>query len=254
LLSLVLLAWLPLGAMVLVAFTSWLGLGAEAQPPDTTTTAIAAVWRRYRLEGRLIHSAILSLSSALIGTALGFAGAYGLAYLRPQVQAQLAAFLLVARVLPVVAVAAPLIRLFAGPFGGANALGLGLAYSGWCSALAGWLFVHEMAGLIEELRPETAILGATEKQFVFSALLPHMRSTALAVFGVNAVMIWNETFLSSLFRVNTVTQVVASLITQRGIDWPSIAAVSLAATLPPAVVALLAGSMLYDRRNSALRT
>lgn len=246
---LVILAWLPLGTMVLVALTSQLDIEGGEWLVDAARSPISSVWTRYGIAVRILRSVVLSALCSLIGTVVGFAGAYGLTYSRARTRAQQSAFLLVSRVLPVVAFAAPLLRVFAAPFGDTPIIGLGLVYSCWCSSLAGWLLGYAMIRVVEELRGETAMLGADERQFVFSALLPRMRSTALAVLGVNAVLVWNETFLSSLFRVSTLTQVVGSLITQRGIDWPSIAAVSLAATAPPAVVALLAGSVLFDRRK-----
>jgi len=192
----------------------------------------------------VVNSIVVAGATTLLSTALGSMCAYALARLRMRGKAALLAFVLAVSMFPQVSVIAPLYVLLRA-LGLLNTYpGLVLPYLTFATPLTIWLLVGFFRQLPPDLEHAALVDGAGRVRVLWDVVLPlswpGLATTAILTF----LYCWNEFLFALSFTLGPERYTVPVAITlfrgQYQVPWGQILAAAIVATLPVAIVVLVA--------------
>ena len=191
-----------------------------------------AAWTETGFFKRLIASLSMSTGSMLAVVALGVPAAYAAARLQRAKAERVGFQFLSIRALPPIAVSITIYYLFNRSSLAPNWLSLGFLHIAITTPVFIWIMIPVFKSVPSELDELLLIDGFSRLKLLTLVLLPLIFQRMLAVFLICFVNVWNETFLSAVFQVNTVTEAIPTLISHHGYQWGTIMAIGAMVTVP----------------------
>jgi len=233
----------PLLYMLITSFKG----EADVLPPSLwiahpTLANYASVLRQEILR-YILDSAVISVASVLACLGFGVPVTYALVFGRLRHSDNLFFWFLSTTLLPPVAVIVPVFLLFR-ISGLLDTLGgMILIYTGVNIPIVIWMTRSFLLDVPPEILESSDMDGSSRFRSFFSIILPLARqgiiSTGLLVF----IFVWNEFFFSinlTYVHAATVPVYMASFMTQQGLFWAKLCAISTLVVLPPMVLGWLA--------------
>jgi polyol transport system permease protein len=233
----------PLLYMLITSFKG----EADVLPPSLwiahPTLENYATVLRQEIVRYIMDSAVISVSAVAACLALGTPVTYALVFGRLRHSDNLLFWFLSTTLLPPVAVIVPVFLLFR-VSGLLDTLGgMILIYTGVNIPIVIWMTRSFLLDVPQEILESSDIDGSSRFRSFFSIILPLARqgviSTGLLVF----IFVWNEFFFSinlTYIHAATVPVYMASFMTQQGLFWAKLCAISTLVVLPPLVLGWLA--------------
>ncbi|HUX51114.1 MAG TPA: carbohydrate ABC transporter permease [Spirochaetia bacterium] len=233
----------PLIYMFITSFK----LEADVVPPSLLiqhfTLSNYAIVLQQEIVHYVVDSLTITLSTVAVCLLVGVPTAYAIVFGKLKNPDNLFFWFLSTTLLPPVAVIVPMFLLF--KFTGLldTVGGMILIYSGVNIPIVIWMTRSFLLDVPTEVLESAEIDGASRVKSFFSIVLPLARmgiiSTALLVF----IFVWNEFFFAiNLTYVNAapVPVYMASFMTQEGLFWAKLSAISTIVVLPPLVLGWIA--------------
>ena len=233
----------PLLYMLLTSFKG----EADVLPPSLwiahPTLENYATVLRHEIVRYILDSAVISLTSVAACLSLGVPVAYVVVFGRLRNSDGLFFWFLSTTLLPPVAVIVPVFLLFR-LTGLLDTLGgMVLIYTGVNIPIVIWMTRSFLLDVPREILESSDIDGSSPLRSFFSIVLPLARqgiiSTGLLVF----IFVWNEFFFSinlTYVHAAPVPVYMAGFMTQQGLFWAKLCAISTLVVLPPMVLGWLA--------------
>ena len=226
----------------LVPSASLFGSSPSASSYAFTLDAYRSVFANRTLLLALRSSLVVAACTTLLCIALGAPASYAFARLPLRGARAVLGAMLAVSVLPQIVVVGPLFLVLRALDLVDTWAGLVLTYSAFALPLAVWLLTGAMRALPRELEESALVEGASRVRILVSIIAPlaapAVATTAILVF----IASWNEFLLALSFTVSPSTRTlpvaVASLRGEHEIEWSTILAASIIATLPVAALVL----------------
>ncbi len=218
-------------------------INVSASPPSVienlTLANFGAAVQRIQFFQRASTSLIVATVVVGLSALVGLPAAQAIANLKTSQAMRLSSMFLAVRLLPPIAIGIPIFAVFHQHLRFPGGLSYLLLQTGLSIPLLVWLAVPVFAGVGRRVLEEAAMDGLAPSQVLLVVLLPVLSRRLIGVLLIIAVIVWNESFFSSVFGVRTVTEAIPSLIGHRGVQWPLVMAVGALVTLPALAVAIL---------------
>jgi sorbitol/mannitol transport system permease protein len=228
----------PILYMVLTSFKH----ETEAVPPQLFFSPTLENYRTVLGSGILPHilnSMLITVVTMLFCVLLGVPTAYSIVFGKLKKPDSVFFWFLSTTLLPPVSVIIPVFLLFKFMHLLDNRWGMVLIYTGANIPIAVWMIRSFLKDIPRELLEAADIDGATRVRSFFKLILPLARtgiiSTALLVF----IFVWNEFFFAvnlTYINASTIPVYMASYMTQEGLFWAKLSAISTLTVLPPLVL------------------
>ena len=229
----------PLLYMLLTSFKA----EADVLPPSLwiahPTLENYAMVLRQDFVRYLLDSALIAVSSVAFCLALGVPVAYAVVFGSLKHSENLFFWFLSTTLLPPVAVIVPVFLLFRLTGLLDTIGGMVLIYTGINIPIVIWMTRSFLLDVPREILESSDIDGSSRVRSFFAIIVPLLRqgiiSTGLLVF----IFVWNEFFFSiNLTYVNAapVPVYMASFMTQEGLFWAKLSAISTLVVLPPMIL------------------
>lgn len=183
----------------------------------------------------LIHSIVAAVGSAVIATALGALGGYGLARTRLKFKEQLSFWFISTRMAPIAAVVLPLFLMFR-VVGLIDTLpGLILAYLTFNLPFAIWIMSAFFEAIPPSLEESAKVAGCSSWQTFWHVALPLTKAGLVTTGVLCLVFAWNDyAFATVISGPNSQTLPIAAtqLVTQTGVDWGQLTAIGTVVVVP----------------------
>jgi sorbitol/mannitol transport system permease protein len=240
------LAWIaavlwafPLLYMLLTSFKS----EADAVPPSLwilhPTLQNYGIVLQQQILRYLANSAVISVSTVAICILVGVPTAYVIVFGRLKRPDNLLFWFLSTTLLPPVAMIIPVFLLFR-VSGMLDSLGgMILIFSGVNIPLVIWMIRAFLLDVPREILESADIDGASRLRSFFSTVVPLCRQGIISIGLLVFIFVWNEFFFSiNLTYVNAapVPVYMASFMTQEGLFWAKLSAISTLVILPPSIL------------------
>lgn len=201
----------------------------------------------------LYNSLIITLAAMALSIVLGLPAAYVIVFGKLKHPDSVYFWFLSTTLMPAVSVIIPVFMVFRGLGALDSRWGMILVYMGANIPIVVWMVRSFLKDIPIELLEAAEIDGATRLSAFFRIILPLARggiiSTALLVF----IFIWNEFFFAvnlTYVHAGTMPVFMASYMTQEGLFWAKLSAISTLTVLPPLILgwisqkALVRGMMM----------
>jgi sorbitol/mannitol transport system permease protein len=228
----------PLLYMILTSFKP----ETEAIPPRLFFAPTLENYRIVLGSGILPHilnSAIITVASMALCVLLGVPAAYAIVFGKLKKPDSAFLWFLSTMLLPPVSVLIPVFLLFKYLNLLDSRWGMILIYTGANVPIAIWMVRSFLKDIPRELLEAADIDGASRVFAFFRIILPLARtgiiSTALLVF----IFVWNEFFFAvnlTYIHASPIPVYMASYMTQEGLFWAKLSAISTLTVLPPLVL------------------
>lgn len=235
----------PFGFVVLLgAFQRRADLltGPHVLPPAPTTVAFDQLMRIPYFEAGLRNSLLVSSTAAIVTTLLGLLGAYAIARLRYPGRSATYTAVMLAYMLPGVALLVPLVAIFKG-LGLIDTLhGMAIGHIALTVPLVTWILIGTFEGVEPDLEHAARIDGASRLQALRRVVLPVTVPSIVtaAVFGF--VLSWNDLLVSKVLYVGSTPMLAPSIVNLMDplnrIE-PQLSMAGLIASVPVLTLALL---------------
>jgi len=240
------LAWIvavlwafPLLYMLLTSFKT----EADAVPPSLwilhPTLQNYGIVLQQQILRYLANSAVISISTVAICILVGVPTAYVIVFGRLKRADNLLFWFLSTTLLPPVAMIIPVFLLFR-VSGMLDSLGgMILIFSGINIPLVIWMIRAFLLDVPREILESADIDGASRLRSFFSTVVPLCRQGIISIGLLVFIFVWNEFFFSiNLTYVNAapVPVYMASFMTQEGLFWAKLSAISTLVILPPSIL------------------
>jgi multiple sugar transport system permease protein len=187
---------------------------ADLIPPHPSLENFRSIFRNSDFTRALLNSAIVSLTTTVIGVIVGSFAAYALARLKLRGKSLLLAIVLSITTFPQIAIAAPLFRLWT-DIGLYNTLiGLVIPYLTFALPLSIYILVSFFRGIPRDLEEAALVDGATHfqafRKIVVPLAAPGLATTAILTF----IASWNEFLLATTLTSSTTARTVPVAISQ----------------------------------------
>lgn len=202
-----------------------------------TTTANASLFVL-----ALRNSSIIAISATAICLALGILSAYALARLRFPGDRGFMVVIMMAQMLPPIAIVIPLYVLLRRLNMLDTHYGLVLVYLSFILPLVVWLMRGYFAAIPSELEDAARIDGCSRLGALFRVVLPLSGPGLVSVAVFAFIAAWNEYLYAFIFtniNAKTLPVLVGEFSTKLGLEYLRIAAAGVLASLPPVVLALV---------------
>ena len=220
---------------------------AFAIPPVWT---FAPVWRNYlalwdndAFRGAVFNSCVVTVLGVVLATLIAVPAAYALNRLRLRGKRLIAAWLLLAYMLPEFLFIIPIYVLYQAIGLYDTHLGLALIYQVHVLPFAIWMLRSFFAEVPVELEEAARIDGCGHLAVLIRVYLPMTLPGLAATAILNAIWIWNELAIAlglTFKNAQTITVAVTSFRGYASIDWGPMTAASIVAILPMILFALVA--------------
>ncbi len=187
---------------------------ADLIPPNPTLSNYSSIFENSNFTRALVNSAIVSLTTTLIGVIVGSFAAYALARLKMRFKFGLLALVLSITTFPQIAIAAPLFRLWT-DIGLYNTLvGLIIPYLTFALPLSIYILVSFFREIPKDLEEAALVDGATRFQAFTKVVIP-LAAPGLATAGIlTFIAAWNEFLLATTLTSSTNARTVPVAISQ----------------------------------------
>lgn len=234
------MAWtlVPLLWMVLSSFKN--DIDATAPTPKIIFSPVFDNYTRLfsganNLATYLWHSVVVAVASAVLATAIGAVGGYGLAKTRMRGKRHLAFWIISTRMAPIAAVVLPLFLIFRYLHLIDTLPGLILAYLTFDLPFAFWLMSAFYAEVPDSIEESALVAGCTRWQAFRQVVLPLTTSGLVTTFVLCLVFAWNDYAFALVFsgpHSQTLPLAASQLVTQTGIDWGQLCAIGTIVVVP----------------------
>ncbi len=218
--------WLAVGAIVVFCLFPFYWLinislktgadlsSADVVPPNPSLDNYSSIFQNSSFMRALGNSAIVSLTTTLIGVVVGSFAAYALARLKMRFKFPLLALVLSITTFPQIAIAAPLFRLWT-DIGLYNTLvGLIIPYLTFALPLSIYILVSFFKEIPRDLEEAALVDGATSfqafRKVVVPLAAPGLATTAILTF----ISAWNEFLLAFTLTSSPTARTVPVAISQ----------------------------------------
>lgn len=222
-------------------------LDAIAVPPSvfpevwTLENYISALTRE-GVPAALINSVVTAIISTALSLVLAVPAAYAITRFRTPSGRVFIVAALVTRMVPTIAVGAPLVEIMRGLGVTDTSVGLALAHTTISLPLSIWLMASFFEAVPDELSQAAEIDGCNRLQALTRVVLP-MVSGGLAVTAIFAFLAsWNEFLFALLLtsvRAQTTPVVIANFQSQFGLDWGGMTALAAVYSIPVILLTLV---------------
>jgi trehalose/maltose transport system permease protein len=187
---------------------------ASLVPPHPTLANYKSIFQNSSFTRALANSAIVALTTTLIGVVVGSFAAYALARLKMRGKFLLLAIVLSITTFPQIAIAAPLFRLWT-KIGLYNTLpGLIIPYLTFALPLSIYILVSFFREIPKDLEEAALVDGATNfeafRKVVVPLAAPGLATTAILTF----ISAWNEFLLATTLTSSVTARTVPVAISQ----------------------------------------
>ncbi|WP_298741985.1 carbohydrate ABC transporter permease [Microbacterium lacticum] len=221
-------------------------LDAIAVPPSifpdvwTLENYVSALTRQ-GVAPALINSVVTALISTALSLVLAVPAAYAITRFRTPSGRVFILAALVTRMVPTIAVGAPLVEVMRNLGLTDTSFGLALAHTTISLPLSIWLMASFFEAVPDELSEAAQMDGCNRLQAMIRVVLPVV-SGGLAVTAIFAFLAsWNEFLFSLLLtsvRAQTTPVVIANFQSQFGLDWGGMTALAAVYSIPVIVLTL----------------
>ncbi|WP_278103330.1 carbohydrate ABC transporter permease [Microbacterium proteolyticum] len=221
-------------------------LDAIAVPP----TVLPGVWTlenyvsalsRAGVPAALVNSVVTAVISTALSLLLAVPAAYAITRFRTPSGRVFILAALVTRMVPTIAVGAPLIEVMRSLGLTDTSFGLALAHTTISLPLSIWLMASFFEAVPDELGEAAEVDGCSRLQAMVRVVLPVV-SGGLAVTAIFAFLAsWNEFLFALLLtsvRAQTTPVVIANFQTQFGLDWGGMTALATVYSVPVILLTL----------------
>lgn len=189
----------------------------------------------------LINSVVTALISTVLSLVLAVPAAYAITRFRTPSGRVFILAALVTRMVPTIAVGAPLVGIMRSIGLTDTSIGLALAHTTISLPLSIWLMASFFEAVPDELSEAAQVDGCNRLQAMIRVVLPVV-SGGLAVTAIFAFLAsWNEFLFSLLLtsvRAQTTPVVIANFQSQFGLDWGGMTALAAVYSVPVIVLTL----------------
>ncbi|WP_404444263.1 carbohydrate ABC transporter permease [Microbacterium marinum] len=221
-------------------------LDAIAVPPSVfpdvwTLENYVSALTRQGVAPALINSVVTALISTVLSLVLAVPAAYAITRFRTPSGRVFILAALVTRMVPTIAVGAPLVEVMRTMGLTDTSFGLALAHTTISLPLSIWLMASFFEAVPDELSEAAQMDGCNRLQAMIRVVLPVV-SGGLAVTAIFAFLAsWNEFLFSLLLtsvRAQTTPVVIANFQSQFGLDWGGMTALAAIYSIPVIVLTL----------------
>lgn len=219
-----------------------LGSTPRILPSEPTLQWYRVLWERDNFLDSIRNSVIVATSSALFLTLAGILGAYALARIRFPGRTAVYNIVMVAYMLPGIALLVPLVFVFRG-LGLIDTLpGMFLGHSALLLPLIVWLLIGAFEAVEPDLEYAPRVDGATRWRTLRMVIVPVTIPTVATVAVFAFVLSWNELLFSRVLAVSQIQMLSAEIL--KLMDpmvrvEPMLAAAGLISSIPVILLALL---------------
>ena len=192
------------------------------------------------------NTLVVSLLAALLAVILGSLAAYGLSRYQyqygPYDNTQIRNFFLAQLILPPAAIGLPVLLMFINLGLKDTREGLILIYTVMNLPIVIWIMYDQFNSIPGELEQAAQVDGASIWGAFFRIILPIAGPGLVAAYILTVVLCWNEYFIALvLASTNAVTLpfLIAGQVSSQGIRWWSMAALTVAAIAPLAIIGII---------------
>lgn len=247
--------WLLLAAAIILygfpfvylLFTSFkTPLDAIAVPPSVfpnvwTLENYVSALTREGVPAALINSVVTAVISTALSLVLAVPAAYAITRFRTPSGRVFIVAALVTRMVPTIAVGAPLVEIMRSLGLTDTSFGLALAHTTISLPLSIWLMASFFEAVPDELSEAAEVDGCSRLQAMMRVVLPVV-SGGLAVTAIFAFLAsWNEFLFALLLtsvRAQTTPVVIANFQGQFGLDWGGMTALAAVYSIPVILLTL----------------
>lgn len=182
----------------------------------------------------LLNSLIVATATTLLSMLVGTLAAYGLTRFRFKSRGLLRKMLLTSRMLPATATVIPLFLVFKNLKMLDSYLSLVLTYTSYNLGLVSWMMIGFLAEVPRELE-EAAMTDGCSRFGAFIRVVLPLIAPGLAATAVFAFLAsWNEFVFALIFMSSNITLpvAIATSVTEVGVRWGEVAAMSGMAIVP----------------------
>jgi sorbitol/mannitol transport system permease protein len=211
----------------------------EAIPPRLFFAPTLENYRTVLGSGILPHilnSSLITLASMALCILLGVPAAYAIVFGKLRKPDSTFLWFLSTMLLPPVSVLIPVFLLFRYLGLLDSRWGMILIYTGANIPIAIWMVRSFFKDIPRELLEAADIDGATRVYTFFRILLPLARSGVISTALLIFIFVWNEFFFAvnlTYVDASTIPVYMASYMTQEGLFWAKLSAISTLTILPP---------------------
>ncbi|NYF15505.1 multiple sugar transport system permease protein [Microbacterium sp. AK009] len=221
-------------------------LDAIAVPPTVwpaqwTLENYVSALSREGVPAALINSVVTAAISTVLSLVLAVPAAYAITRFRTPSGRVFIIAALVTRMVPTIAVGAPLVEIMRSMGLTDTSFGLALAHTTISLPLSIWLMASFFEAVPDELDEAAKVDGCSRLQALWRVVLPVVTG-GLAVTAIFAFLAsWNEFLFALLLtsvRAQTTPVVIANFQTQFGLDWGGMTALAAVYSIPVIILTL----------------
>ena len=209
---------------------------------DSTTIAFDQLMRIPYFEAGLRNSLLVSTTAAIVTTLLGLLGAYAIARLRFPGRSATYTAVMIAYMLPGVALLVPLVAIFKG-LGLIDTLpGMAIGHIALTVPLVTWILIGTFDGVEPDLEHAARIDGASRLQALRRVVLPVTVPSIVTAAVFAFVLSWNDLLVSKVLYVGSTPMLapaIVNLMDPINRIEPQLSMAGLIASIPVLALALL---------------
>ena len=214
-LGIVLMIVVPFGVVVVLGSLQRrvdLLTGPHVIPPAPTTVAFDQLMRIPYFEAGLRNSLLVSTTAAIVTTLLGLLGAYAIARLRFPGRSATYTAVMLAYMLPGVAILVPLVAIFKG-LGLIDTLpGMAIGHIALTVPLVTWILIGTFDGVEPDLEHAARIDGASRLQALRRVVLPLTVPSIVTAAVFAFVLSWNDLLVSKVLYVGSTPMLAPAIV------------------------------------------
>ncbi len=186
--------------------------GPHVIPPAPTTIAFDQLMRIPYFETGLRNSLLVSTTAAIVTTLLGLLGAYAIARLRFPGRGSMYTAVMLAYMLPGVALLVPLVAIFKG-LGLIDTLpGMAIGHIALTVPLVTWILIGTFDGVEPDLEHAARIDGASRIQALRRVVLPITVPSIVTAAVFAFVLSWNDLLVSKVLYVGSTPMLAPAIV------------------------------------------
>lgn len=186
--------------------------GPHVIPPKPTTVAFDQLMRIQYFSAGLRNSLLVSTAAAVITTLLGLLGAYAIARLKYPGRGASYTAVMIAYMLPGVALLVPLVAIFKG-LGLIDTLpGMAIGHIALTVPLVTWILIGTFDAVEPDLEHAARIDGASRLQALRRVVLPVTLPSIVTAAVFAFVLSWNDLLVSKVLYVGSTPMLAPSIV------------------------------------------
>lgn len=213
----------------------------EVIPSGWTLENYVAALSRHGVPEALINSVTTAIISTVLSLILAVPAAYAITRFRTPSGRVFVLAALVARMVPTIAVGAPLVEVMRSMGITDTSFGLALAHTTISLPLSIWLMTSFFEAVPDDLSEAAQIDGCNRMQAMLKVVVPVVTG-GLSVTAIFAFLAsWNEFLFSLLLtstRAQTTPVVIANFQSQFGLDWGGMTALAAVYSIPVIILTM----------------